>query len=160
VLGPTTRANTGVLGVKLTSDGGQYDLIQIPAGGSRRPFADDVAVAETKMRMRDGRAVFVRAVELMSEASQVALREAGCGVADIAHWVPHQANARIIAAAQRRLGVGADKALGSVREYGNSSAATIPLTLSLHAERLRPGDLLLLTAVGAGLTGGALVLRL
>lgn len=160
VLGPAARSGTGVLGVKLTSDGGQYDLIQIPAGGSRRPFADDVAIAETRMRMRDGRAVFVRAVDLMAEASQAALAQAGCGVGNVDHWIPHQANARIIGAAQRRLGVDAGKTLGSVREFANSSAATIPLTMSLHAERFKPGDRLLLTAVGAGLTGGALVFRL
>lgn len=160
VLGPTSRPGTGVLGVDLQSDGSQYDLIQIAAGGSRVPFAENVAVADTKMRMRDGRAVFARAVELMAESSQKALAAAGCAVADVDHWIPHQANARIIGAAQRRLGITADKALGSVREFGNSSAGTIPLTLSLHAERLKAGDTLLLTAVGAGLTGGALVFGL
>jgi 3-oxoacyl-[acyl-carrier-protein] synthase-3 len=160
VLGPTPRAGTGLLGVQLASDGAHYDLIQIPAGGSREPFAENVAVADTKMRMRDGRAVFTRAVEMMAETAKGALAAAGRTVDDVDHWVPHQANARIIGAAQRRLGLAADKTVGSVREYGNSSAGTIPLTLSLNAGRFRPGDTLLLTAVGAGLTGGALVFGL
>lgn len=160
VVGPTAREEAGVLGVTLESDGAHYDLIKIPAGGSRTPFAEGIAISETKMTMSNGRAVFNRAVEMMVGASLATLEVAGCELDEVAHWVPHQANSRIIAAAQDRLDIRPDRLLSSVREFANSSAATIPLTMSLHRERLKKGDLVLLSAVGAGLTGGALLYRI
>ena len=151
---------TGALGVTLESDGAHYDLIKIPAGGSRRPFAEDVPVSETRMTMSNGRAVFNRAVDMMAYASLATLEVAGSAIDEVTHWVPHQANSRIISAAQDRLDIDDARVLTSVREFGNSSAATIPFTMSLHRKRLKQGDLLLLTAVGAGLTGGAVLYRL
>ena len=112
------------------------------------------------MRLQDGRAVFRRAVEMMTSSAKAALQRAGCEIGDVDHWVPHQANARIVAAAKQQLGVDDDKLVSSVRMFGNSSAGTIPLTMSLNASRFSPGDTVLLTAAGAGLTGGAAVLRL
>ena len=109
------------------------------------------------MRMTDGRAVFRQAVEMAARTAEAALESAGCVIGDVDYWVPHQANARIIGASQTRLQIDDDRLLMSVRDYGNSSAGTIPLTLSLHADRFKQGDRLLLTAVGAGLTGGALL---
>lgn len=157
VIGPTSRSTAGVQGVTLESDGAHYDLIKIPAGGSRVPFADGMMASETKMRMTDGRAVFRRAVEMAAQTSLAALEMAGLEIDEVDHWVPHQANARIIAASQARLGLGDACLMTSVREFGNSSAATIPLTMSLNSSRFKKGDQLLLTAVGAGLTGGAVL---
>ena len=159
LIAPCERGNTGVLGVHLASDGSAYDLIQIPAGGSRRPFAEDVAIADTKMRLTDGPAVFSKAVDLMTGSSEQALEAAGIGAGVIAHWIPHQANTRIISAVQRQLAIADDRTVSSAALYGNSSAATIPLSMSLAtAERTyKPGDRLLMCAAGAGLTGGALV---
>lgn len=159
LLAPSERKGTGVLGLNLASDGSAYDLIQIPAGGSRRPFGEDVAASETLMRFSDGRAVFVKAVKMMAEASGRALERAGLAVADVDHWIPHQANTRIIAGTQEMLGIPDDKTVSSVALYGNSSAATIPFTMSLSAtERTyKPGDRILMCAAGAGLTGGAVV---
>ncbi|MGQ0672414.1 MAG: beta-ketoacyl-ACP synthase III [Hyphomicrobium sp.] len=156
---PSERRATGVLGVDLASDGSAYDLIRIPAGGSRRPFSAGIDLGETRMHLSDGRTVFAKAVSLMASASRKALSNAGLAVGDVDHWVPHQANTRIMGAVQRQLGLADGKTLSSVALYGNSSAATIPLTLSLAApERLfRPGERVLLSAAGAGLTGGALV---
>lgn len=160
VVGPTGRRGAGVLGVTLESDGAHYDLIKIPAGGSRRPFAENVAVPDTKMTMSNGRAVFGRAVDMMVSTSLAALETAGYTIDDVTHWVPHQANSRIIAATQERLEIDSGRLVSSVRDYGNSSAATIPLTMSLNRQRFSTGDALLLSAVGAGLTGGALVYRI
>lgn len=159
---PSERKGTGLLGVEFGADGSAYDLIQIPAGGSRLPFGPHVPVAATKMRLKDGRAVFSKAVRLMSDCSQKAMAAAELGIDSIDHFVPHQANTRIISAVQRQLGVPEEKVVTSVACYGNSSAATIPLSLSLAAtERTyKAGDRLLLCAAGAGLTGGALVYRL
>jgi 3-oxoacyl-[acyl-carrier-protein] synthase-3 len=161
LLVPSDRATSGVRGVHLASDGSAYDLIQIPAGGSRRPFAPGLDPTATLMQIKDGRAVFSRAVKIMTAAAQNALNRASLTLDDIDHFVPHQANGRIIGAVQRQLGVPDEKMLSSVALYANSSAATIPLTLSLAAaERpFAPGTRLLLAAAGAGLTGGAVVLE-
>ncbi len=159
VLSPTDRAGAGVLGVELAADGGGYDLIKIPAGGSRRPFSTQLEPEDVLMSIADGRAVFTKAVDMMASSARTAMARAGIRAVDVAHFVPHQANARIIEAARRQLAIPAERTLSSVAEYGNSSAATIPLTLSLRAgERgYRRGDRVLITAAGAGLTGGALV---
>ena len=84
---------------------------------------------------------------------------AGAATHDIIHWVPHQANTRIIEATRTRLAIPPERTLSSVAHYGNSSAATIPFTLSLLAQqrRYKRGETVLLTAAGAGLTGGSIV---
>jgi 3-oxoacyl-[acyl-carrier-protein] synthase-3 len=158
VLAPTQRPGTGMLGAKLATDGAAYDLIKIAAGGSRRPFAPDLAVEETLMTIADGKAVFSKAVDMMAETSREALAAAGLTVADIDLFVPHQANARIMEAVAHKLGIGAEKMVSTVADYANSSAATIPFSLSQAARhRLRPGARVLMCAAGAGLTGGAVV---
>jgi 3-oxoacyl-[acyl-carrier-protein] synthase-3 len=162
LVAPSERKGTGVLGVELSSDGSAYDLIQIPAGGSRRPFGADVADADTLMHITDGKAVFAKAAKMMAETSEAALGRAGLSIADVGHWIPHQANARIMAATQEKLGISDDKVVSSVALYGNSSAATIPFTMSLICEEraYKAGDRVLMCAAGAGLTGGALVFGL
>ena len=162
VVAPSDRPGSGIAGISLTSDGSAYDLIKIEAGGSRRPFGQDTGSSDVLMQITDGRAVFAKASEMMASASRKALSDAGLTLSDVTHWVPHQANARIISATALKLGIEPAKALSSVAYYGNSSAATIPLTLSLAAETagFRPGDIVLMCAAGAGLTGGAIVYRL
>jgi len=162
LVAPTEREDTGIVGVDLASDGSAYDLIRIPAGGSRRPFGDGVAKTETLMQIADGKAVFIKAVDMMAETSVKALERAGLTIGDVDHWIPHQANARIIGAVQARLGLAGDKIVSTVSAYANSSAATIPLSLSLAAETrlFKPGDRILMCAAGAGMTAGAVVFRL
>ena len=162
LVAPSERRNTGVVGISLAADGSAYDLIKIPAGGSRRPFDEDVDAADTKMQLSDGISVFTKAVSMMTECSRKALAAAGRDAGEIAHFIPHQANTRIIAAVQRQLAIAEEKVVSSVALYANSSAATIPLSLSLSSgERTyKPGDKLLFCAAGAGLTGGALVFAL
>lgn len=162
VLAPTDRADTGVRAVELAADGAAYDLIKIPAGGSRRPFSPDLTRADVTMKLSDGPVVFAKAVDMMADASRKVLATAGLDAADIDHWVPHQANSRIITATRKRIGISEEKMVSTVADFGNSSAATIPFSLSkvLGAGALRPGMRLLLSAAGAGLTGGALLYRL
>lgn len=159
VLAPSGDPATGVIGVDLASDGSRYDLISIAAGGSNRPFAPDLPAEDFLMTMRDGREVFSRAVELMTACSVRALADAGLGSEDISRFVPHQANVRIFDAVCGHLGIDPGKTVRTIEEHGNSSAATIPLSLSLahRADPFIPGERLLLTAAGAGLTGGAVV---
>jgi 3-oxoacyl-[acyl-carrier-protein] synthase-3 len=160
VVAPSDDIRTGLLGVDLAADGSRYDLISIAAGGSSRPFEPGMQAADVLMTMRDGREMFSQAVEMMATCAVSAMDAAGCSASDISRFVPHQANARIFDAACDRLGIEPARTVRTIADYGNSSAATIPLSLSL-ARQARPfvaGEKLLLTAAGAGLTGGAVVL--
>lgn len=111
------------------------------------------------MTIADGRAVFVKAVEMMARCSVEALTTAALEPQAVDRFVPHQANIRILGTVATKLGIEESKTIATIAEYGNSSAATIPLSLSLshQAKPLRRDEKLLLAAAGAGLTGGALV---
>lgn len=160
VLAPSSDPATGILGVDLASDGSGYDLISISAGGSRRPFSPDVEARETLMTITDGQEVFTRAVRIMTDCALRALAAAGLSAKDVHRFVPHQANARMFEAVARKLGLPPEKIVRTIEEYGNSSAATIGLSMSISngARLFAPGERVLLTAAGAGLTGGAIVL--
>lgn len=162
VLAPSERTDAGVIGCELASDGSGYDLIKIPSGGSRRPFQAGLDPSETLMILADGRAVFQKAVAMMTDTSKAALAQAGLRISDIDHWIPHQANERIIEAVRARLGCSQEQVVSTVAEYANSSAASIPFTLSKVAEArdYRSPQHVLFSAAGAGLTGGAVVFRL
>ncbi|MER9127593.1 beta-ketoacyl-ACP synthase III [Mesorhizobium sp. M0959] len=159
VIGPGEEPDQGILGASVDSDGSRYGLIQIPAGGSSRPFHCDLDIGQTRMTMTDGREVFAKAVEMMTDCSISALAAAGVRPQDLGRFVPHQANARIFDAVGRNLGIADQAIVKTIADYGNSSAATIPLSLSLahQTQPFRPGEKILLAAAGAGLSGGALV---
>ncbi|MEI9402591.1 beta-ketoacyl-ACP synthase III [Mesorhizobium argentiipisi] len=159
VIGPCDDPDRGILSASVDSDGSRYGLIQIPAGGSNTPFHGDLDLEQTRMTITDGREVFAKAVEMMTACSQDALTAARMRPQDIDRFVPHQANARIFDAVGRNLGVADRAVVKTIAEYGNSSAATIPLSLSLanQTEPFRSGETILLAAAGAGLSGGALV---
>lgn len=162
VLAPCQDTEKGVIGLELTSDGSNYDLIHIPAGGSAKPFHPGMKAAETLMTIQDGRTVFSQAVRTMTETTETALGACGLSVSDIDHWIPHQANKRIFSKVQQNLGLTDDQLVATIAEFGNSSAGTIPFSLSYKskARGLKDSDHLLLSAVGAGLTGGAVVMRI
>ncbi|UVK54549.1 beta-ketoacyl-ACP synthase III [Mesorhizobium sp. AR02] len=159
VIGPCEDPDRGILGASVDSDGSRYGLIQIPAGGSNIPFHSNLDLGQTRMTMTDGREVFAKAVEMMTDCSTSALAAAGVRPQDVGRFVPHQANARIFDAVGRNLGIADHAIVKTIAEYGNSSAATIPLSLSLasQTEPFQPGEKILLAAAGAGLSGGALV---
>lgn len=161
VLAPDEAPGRGIAALELAADGSGYDLIRIAAGGSSRPFSPDMSAQDTLMQIRDGRAVFQKAVAMMVDTSRIVLERAGLTAADIDLWIPHQANARIIEAARARLDMDPARVLTTVAEFANSSAATIPFTLSLLGRQrgLAEGRRVLMSAAGAGLTGGALVLQ-
>lgn len=144
LLAPSNDPHAGLRGSALMSEGGNYGLISIPDG-------------DTRMTMRDGRAVFAQAVRLMTHCARDALEQAQLGPADVDRFFPHQANARIIDTVCDQLGLPVSIAARTIAAFGNASAATIPLSLSLAA-KTRPfqsGERLLLSAAGAGMLAGA-----
>jgi 3-oxoacyl-[acyl-carrier-protein] synthase-3 len=161
VLTPGAEGRSALRGLHLGADGSAYERIQIPAGGSRRPMTPEAVRQDAHlMQMKSGRAVFRSAVETMTRAGEKALDDADLATEDVDWWVPHQANQRITERTGEALGIPPERTVSIIERYGNSSAATIPLALSLTAEerRLTPGDRVLLTAVGAGMIdAGAVV---
>ncbi|HEU5309027.1 MAG TPA: beta-ketoacyl-ACP synthase III [Acidimicrobiia bacterium] len=161
VLSPSPDDGPGLLAWDLGCDGSAAGLLEIPAGGSRRPVTEEtVANREHYLRM-SGQEVFRRAVRIVVESATHTLERAGVGVDDVTWFAPHQANVRIIDSAGNRLGIPAERTLVNIDRYGNTSAASIPLVLAEAADdgRLQPGDLVLLSGFGAGLTWGSALLR-
>lgn len=152
----------GLLGSVLENDGRHARILEVPGGGSARPPSPEtIEGREHFIRMTDGREVFKRAVRGMSEASARLLEKAGVGLEEVSLLVPHQANARIIRAVAERLSFPLDRVFLDLEEVGNTSAASVPIALD-HAwrrGRLRPGDVVLTVAFGAGLSWGANLIR-
>lgn len=137
----------------LGSDGTLADLLIVPAGGSRAPAdVDSFSSGQHYLRM-DGREVYRQAVRQMAASSQAVLEQAGYGIDDVDRFVGHQANVRILEAVADKLGIPAERRVVNVANYGNTSAASIPLALS--DGDVQAGQLVLLTAFGAGLTWGS-----
>lgn len=151
----------GILSVSIHSDGEHGDLLEVPAGGSKLPSsAETVANHEHFVKMR-GRELFKVAVRKMEESLLKALDDAGLSPEDLELIIPHQANQRIIDATRERLGVPADKVVLNIGRYGNTSSASIPISLDeqVRAGRLKPGDHLGFVAFGGGVNWGASVAR-
>ncbi len=142
-------------------DGSGACSLNMPGGGSLHPASHETVDKKMHYVHQDGQAVFKYAVRKMAEASVVLLERNGFKGSDVALFVPHQANRRIIMAAADRLGMKEDRVMINIDEYGNTTAATIPLALHTAREqgRLKKGDLVLLAAVGAGFTTGAALFR-
>jgi len=146
-----------VLGFDLGGDGAGEEFLLIPAGGSRLPASCATVEARQHYMKMNGREVFKFATRVVSLSAGRVLERCGKKVSDIDLFVPHQANLRIIETAAAKLGIEPEKVYTNLREYGNTSCASIPLCLSgARAEgRLREGDLILLMGFGAGLSWGA-----
>jgi 3-oxoacyl-[acyl-carrier-protein] synthase-3 len=161
VLSAAPEDGPGLVAWDLGCDGSATALLEIPAGGSRRPAsAETVANGEHYLKMA-GQEVFRRAVRIVVESATAALERSGADIDDVTWFAPHQANVRIIEAAGHRLGIPPERTLVNIDRYGNTSAASIPLVLAEAADagRLADGDLVLLSGFGAGLTWGSALLR-
>ena len=154
VEGEGTVADRGLLGFALRCDGAKQDLLYVDGGVSSTG-----AVGHLRMQ---GQAVFRHAVVNISEAVEAAAKAAGVEVSEVDWFIPHQANMRILQGVAHRLKIDEAKVISTVALHANTSAASIPLALA-HAiddGRIRPGQLLLMEAMGGGLTWGACVVRL
>ena len=147
----------GVRSFELGSDGAQAEALIAPCPGTRNPVTQYAIDHRTHYLRMDGRAVFKFATRTMTESLRRVMDKAELGVDDVDLFVPHQANARIIEYAAGELRLPPEKVVMNVAEYGNTSAATIPIALSeaLDAGRARPGDTLAFVGFGAGLTWAA-----
>jgi 3-oxoacyl-[acyl-carrier-protein] synthase-3 len=151
--GAGTTADRGILSVDLNSDGAHRELLYVDGGPSTTGTAGHL-----KMQ---GNAVFRHAVEKLAETAHHALGKVGLSGRDVDWIVPHQANLRIIQATAQRMQVPMERVVLTVQDHGNTSAASIPLALSVGKARgqLKPGHLVVTEAIGGGLAWGAVVLR-
>jgi len=150
--GTGTNADRGILASDLNSDGSYRNLLYVDGG---------VSTGTTGVLRMEGREVFRHAVEKLADTAEKALAKAGLRDTDIDWIVPHQANLRIIRATAQRMQISMDHVIVTVQDHGNTSAASIPLALSIgkHDGRITPGDLVVTEAIGGGLAWGAVVLR-
>jgi 3-oxoacyl-[acyl-carrier-protein] synthase-3 len=150
--GTGTAADRGILACDLHSDGQFRDLLYVDGGTS---------TGTTGVLRMQGKEVFRHAVEKLAATAHAALDRAGLTAADVDWIVPHQANIRIIEGTARKMGVPMDRVVVTVQDHGNTSAASIPLALSVGRARgqIRPGQVIVTEAIGGGLAWGSVVLR-
>ncbi|HCF50962.1 MAG TPA: 3-oxoacyl-ACP synthase [Syntrophomonas sp.] len=160
VMGKGT-SDYGILSSILGADGSGGKFLNLPAGGSAMPASPETIQNRLHYLKMNGPEVFRFATRITSEISTRVLEKAGFAYSDVDLFVPHQANMRIIKTAMKRMNIPAEKTLINLDMYGNTSAACIPIGLSLAQEegRLKAGDLVLMVAFGAGLTFGGVLLR-
>ncbi|MGR3803448.1 beta-ketoacyl-ACP synthase III [Marinibacterium profundimaris] len=150
--GEGTSQDRGILSTDLHSDGRYRDLLYVDGGVSTQTTGH--------LRMQ-GNQVFRHAVEKLTSTARAALEKAGLESGDLDKIVPHQANIRIIQGTAKKMGLPMDKVVVTVQDHGNTSAASIPMALSVGVERgeIKRGDLLVTEAIGGGLAWGSVVLR-
>ncbi len=151
--GAGTIADRGVLASSLRSDGVHKDKLFVDGGPSTTG-----TVGHLRM---EGREVFKHAVGMITDVIEATFADAGITAQDLDWFVPHQANKRIIDASAKKLGIADEKVVITVDLHGNTSAASVPLALSVAVAdgRIKPGDLVLLEAMGGGFTWGAVLIR-
>ncbi|MFO7771187.1 MAG: beta-ketoacyl-ACP synthase III [Roseovarius gahaiensis] len=151
--GAGDNSDRGILSADLNSDGRYRDMLYVDGGVSSTGTAG-------KLRMQ-GNPLFRQAVEKLTSTADTALEKIGLQGADLDWIVPHQANIRIIQGTAKKMGLSMDRVIVTVQDHGNTSAASIPLAMSVGVEqgRIKQGDLVLCEAIGGGLAWGAVVLR-
>jgi len=150
--GSGTNADRGILSTDLNSDGRHKDILYVDGGTS---------TGVTGHLRMEGKEVFRHAIEKLAETAHRALDKAGLDAGDVDWIVPHQANIRIIEGTAKKMQVPMERVIVTVQDHGNTSAASIPLALSVGKARgqIKPGDLIVTEAIGGGLAWGAVVLR-
>lgn len=155
------EGESGVLSSFLGADGSGGEHLSMPAGGSAIPASQESIEQRLHYIKMDGNKIFRFATKIIVKVSEKLLTRAGLAYQDIDIFIPHQANLRIIKTAMKRMGIPAERTLINLDQFGNMSAACIPVALSMAEEegKLRKGDLILMVAFGAGLTYGGILLR-
>jgi 3-oxoacyl-[acyl-carrier-protein] synthase-3 len=161
LLEPAEEGEIGFIDALNEIDGAGGVSLNLKGGGSLNPSSHETVDKKWHYIYQDGPAVYKFAVRKMAEATLKLLERNGVTGADLGCFIPHQANKRIITATAERLGLSPDRVIINIEKYGNTSAGTIPLAMETAIEegKLNKGDLVLLAAVGAGFTVGAVLLR-
>jgi 3-oxoacyl-[acyl-carrier-protein] synthase-3 len=151
----------GFLGFELGADGAGGIHLSLPAGGSRLPASAETVASDQHFIHQNGREVFKFATRVLVSSAEQVLAVCGLTIDDIDVYIPHQANLRIIDHAVRKLGISPDRVVTNVDRYGNTSSGSIPLALAdaVADGRIRPGKVVLMTGMGAGLTWGSGVIE-
>jgi 3-oxoacyl-[acyl-carrier-protein] synthase-3 len=161
VLVPETREGRGLLSTHLHTDGTQWDILNIPGGGSKKPFSIEVMEKREQYVKMNGREVYKTAVRVLDQCSREALERNGYRTQDVSHVIAHQANLRILESVMKRLEIPLSKCHLNIEEVGNTSSASVPLTLDQANRKgaLKDGDLILMMAIGGGMAWGSALLR-
>ncbi len=161
VVGPSDDPARGLLSTHLHADGSAAEALCIPGGGSKHPQSEEVLAKKLNKVWMQGREVYKYAVRALPDAVQEALAANGMAVDSIDHVIAHQANLRIIESVMERLGIPLEKCWLNIARYGNTSSASLPITLdeANRAGRLKPGDLIVMMSIGAGMAWGSALVR-
>ncbi len=159
VMAPVKRG--GIISSYLGSDGTQADLMKLPAGGSRHPCTHQTVDKRMHFIKMEGKELFKLAVNIMTDAANRALKQAGLECKDIDCVIPHQANVRILMAVAKKLGLPQEKIFLNIDRYGNMSSASTAIALceAVRKKKIKKGDIVVLDAFGAGLVWGACVIK-
>ena len=151
----------GILGTCLHANGAHWNWIHLPAGGSRTPASPATIAADLHTMRMDGSKVYKAAIKTLSRMVVDIVKECGLRIEDIDHFIFHQANLRIIEQVIRRTGIPKEKVPLSLPSYGNTSSASIPITLDQTVRNggIQEGDIVALASFGGGLTWGASIVR-
>lgn len=152
-------AEAGIIDAFMQSNGDGREFLNIEGGGSLYPSHNDTFTDERRYLRQDGKVVFKQAVQSMSNACKHVLERNQLDIAQVDWLVPHQANKRIIDAVGKEIEIDENKTLTNIEYRGNTIAATIPLCIWENIKPIQRGDLLMLTAFGAGFSWGASLLR-
>jgi 3-oxoacyl-[acyl-carrier-protein] synthase-3 len=158
LLEPSTD-DTGIIDYLFRTDGSGRKFLHIKAGGSVKPASHETVDAKEHFVYQEGQSVFKFAVVNMADIAAEIMQRNNLKSEDIAWLVPHQANLRIIDATGRRMGLPPEKIMINIENYGNTTAATIPLCMWEYESKLRKGDVLILAAFGGGFTWGSMYLK-
>jgi 3-oxoacyl-[acyl-carrier-protein] synthase-3 len=161
VLGPTEDPTRGLLSAHLHSDGTAAGMLSIPGGGSRMPPSEDVIAKKLDKVAMNGREIYKFAVRVLPEALLETLAAHQLKPGAIDHVISHQANIRIVESVVDRLDIPREKCWFNIDRYGNTSSASLPITLdeANRAGRFKPGDLIAMMAIGAGMAWGSALMR-
>jgi 3-oxoacyl-[acyl-carrier-protein] synthase-3 len=156
-----TEDDRGIIDVDLYSDGQYWELLYMPAGGSRHPATAETVAQRMHYAKMKGNDVFKVAVRMFVECTERILSRNGFTADDVRLFIPHQANLRIIEAACKRVNLPMERVFVNVDRYGNTGAASVYVALeeALAAGRITPGDLVLMAAFGGGFAWGAALMR-
>jgi 3-oxoacyl-[acyl-carrier-protein] synthase III len=162
VLGPARDDGRGILSTRIFTDGSLAGALHIPGGGTAEPHTPEGLERKRNKVHMTGSEVFKTAIKNLTSASTIALKAAGLTSAELDWVVAHQANLRIINQVSERLGFPLAKFILNIEEYGNTSSASIPIALdeAVRDGRIKPGQNVLLCALGAGISWGSAIVRL